>query len=254
MWERKSTSPRPLGSLAGLLDQPVSDPKGTPFSANGEGELEDSDSPRPAGERSGVRVIKVGHIFWYTLPVLAALIQPVVNFLATGSATASGLQAKSFLYIVPPNMSVIASNIIGTAVRLWTELLTGISPDDGMYFIFVLPWLAIVALILGLRSFIPPNYFSSIRGDSSPTSSPSPRTERGEPLGSMTDQANRPSSDPKGRGEVLILLWLLGLTAVVSLLQTAFWQFKRYQQPMIALLFPLAAWTLLRYAACRNSE
>src|SRR5262249_24393110 len=36
--------------------------------------------------------------------------------------------------------------------------------------------------------------------------------------------------------------WLLVLTAAVSILETAFWQFKRYQQPMIALLFPLTAW------------
>ncbi len=40
---RNKTSPRPLGSLAALLAQPVSDPKGDPLSANREGELVDND-------------------------------------------------------------------------------------------------------------------------------------------------------------------------------------------------------------------
>lgn len=41
---------------------------------------------------------------------------------------------------------------------------------------------------------------------------------------------------------VLVFVWLLGLTFAIATLETAFWQFRRYQQPMIALLFPLAAW------------
>src|SRR5260221_5186058 len=32
---------------------------------------------------------------------------------------------------------------------------------------------------------------------------------------------------------------------MIAMLETAFWQMKRYQQPMIALLFPLAGWALL---------
>lgn len=41
---------------------------------------------------------------------------------------------------------------------------------------------------------------------------------------------------------ILILLWLLMLTAAIATLDTAFWHFKRYQMPMMALLFPLAGW------------
>lgn len=37
----------------------------------------------------------------------------------------------------------------------------------------------------------------------------------------------------------LIGVWLLGLTAITALVETAFWQFKRYQQPMIVLLIVL---------------
>src|SRR5260221_2192301 len=53
------------------------------------------------------------------------------------------------------------------------------------------------------------------------TSSPSPFAERGARLGSLIDQANRPSSDPKGRGEVLsyitILLLLLFADAILAI-------------------------------------
>jgi hypothetical protein len=41
---------------------------------------------------------------------------------------------------------------------------------------------------------------------------------------------------------VLILAWLLIVSLAISTLDTAFWHFKRYQMPLIALLFPLAGW------------
>ncbi len=41
---------------------------------------------------------------------------------------------------------------------------------------------------------------------------------------------------------VMIALWLLAGTAAISTLDTAFWHFKRYQMPLIALFFPLAGW------------
>lgn len=47
----------------------------------------------------------------------------------------------------------------------------------------------------------------------------------------------------------VIALWLIGLTGIISLLETAFWQFKRYQQPMIALLFVLMGWVLVRLSS-----
>ncbi len=146
------------------------------------------------------------HLPLYGLPVVAALIQPGLNLLATGSATASGMQSKSYLYNVPPDLGGIFKNIFDVITRTWTELLTGISPTDGMYILFVLSWLALLGIVPGLRE---------------------------------SWRIRRPTIP------VLILGWLIGLTAAVSILETAFWQFKRYQQPMIALLFPLAAWALL---------
>lgn len=43
---------------------------------------------------------------------------------------------------------------------------------------------------------------------------------------------------------LMLLGWFLSVTAAVSTLDTAFWHFKRYQMPLIALFFPLAAWGL----------
>ncbi len=45
---------------------------------------------------------------------------------------------------------------------------------------------------------------------------------------------------------ILMLGWLVVVTAAVSTLDTAFWHFKRYQIPLLALLFPLAGWAILR--------
>ena len=41
---------------------------------------------------------------------------------------------------------------------------------------------------------------------------------------------------------LLVIGWLLAAIAAIATLDTAFWHFKRYQMPLIALLFPLAAW------------
>lgn len=51
------------------------------------------------------------------------------------------------------------------------------------------------------------------------------------------------------RVSLMVILWLLAGTAALSTLDTAFWHFKRYQIPLMALFFPLAAWTISRMAA-----
>jgi hypothetical protein len=44
----------------------------------------------------------------------------------------------------------------------------------------------------------------------------------------------------------MLLLWLLAGTASIATLDTAFWHFKRYQMPLMALLFPAAGWGLTK--------
>ncbi len=63
--------------------------------------------------------------------------------------------------------------------------------NDGYTPMFLL--FAVIAVIIGCLSILLVH-----------TRSPSPRTERGSPLGSDTGQVNDLSSDPKGRGEVLL--------------------------------------------------
>lgn len=54
---------------------------------------------------------------------------------------------------------------------------------------------------------------------------------------------------PKYRlSAVLIMVWLLGVSLAISSLDTAFWHFKRYQIPLMALFFPLSLVAVLALA------
>jgi len=44
---------------------------------------------------------------------------------------------------------------------------------------------------------------------------------------------------------LMLIGWLLFGTLAISTLDTAFWHFKRYQMPFLALLFPLAGWGVM---------
>jgi len=156
----------------------------------------------------------IKHLPLYAIPIIAGLLQPLVNLLATGSATASGMQAKSYLYNIPADTGTTIQNMMMVAGRMWRELFTGFSPDGGWYIppgLLVLAALAVLAaLVLMFR-------------------------------------------ERKLYPAVVVLGWLLALTMAISTLETAFWQFKRYQQPVIALLFPLAAWVLISGAWGRKA-
>jgi hypothetical protein len=132
------------------------------------------------------------------LPGLAMAIQPILNFLLTGTFTASGMQAKSILYNVPFDLQTAVLAILGNFGRMWVELLTGLDIDRVLYFIPIL-------LLLGL-------------------------------LGGLFTRVRRP----------ILLIWLViaGNFAALAILETAFWQFKRYQQPVIALAFVALGWWL----------
>ncbi|RMF79469.1 MAG: hypothetical protein D6737_11370 [Chloroflexi bacterium] len=163
---------------------------------------------RPEGGAMAVIVVAVlflKHRFtirnkqWLLLliPLLASGVQPVVNIIITGSPIASGNQAKSILATVPHNNQIIAEAIIDNFIQMWRELITGVSPREGLYIAFIITIPAFVALFHLLH-----------------------------------DKQMRLTG-------LMIFAWLLSITLLLSTLETAFWHFKRYQMPLMALLFPL---------------
>jgi hypothetical protein len=139
------------------------------------------------------------------LPILAVGIQPLVNLLMTGTSVATGNQAKSILATVPQDWGLILSRILDNFGRMWLELLTGYDGREGRGW-----YLPALIGFFGLAAipmlFLRTNY----------------------------------------RLVALMLLgWFLAMTMAVSTLDTAFWHFKRYQMPLLALLFPLGAWSIL---------
>jgi len=143
-------------------------------------------------------------IGWYLSPFFAAMIQPIINLAATGSTTSSGMQAKSHLYNTGAPVFERISDVFEFWIRLWRELLVGGSPDFGVYTSSLLSEVALAGLLIG-------TWWAW-------------RKRRLNPA-------------------VLILAWIIVLSAAVATLDPAFWQFKRYQLPIMALFFPAAAWT-----------
>ncbi|MDQ7034167.1 MAG: hypothetical protein Q9P01_04835 [Anaerolineae bacterium] len=138
------------------------------------------------------------------IPILAIGIQPLVNFIMTGTTVATGNQAKSILATVPHDWGVIIGRIVDNFLRMWWEFATGYDGQEGRgwylpIFTGILAFAGIVILLFKCHWRL---------------------------VGLM------------------LLGWLLASTAAISTLDTAFWHFKRYQMPMMALFFPLAAFTI----------
>lgn len=134
---------------------------------------------------------------WLALlvPLVAALLQPAVNYLLTGSAVASGNAAKSLFGLIPLNLPIIAVRVAENFARMWGEWITW----SGSLW-YVGPFIAVLA-VLGLIA-----------------------------LWQMRQR----------RIVVFVLLTLIFTALAISTLDTAFWHFKRYQMPMIALFWVLA--------------
>ncbi|MDL1884576.1 hypothetical protein FBR01_13095 [Anaerolineae bacterium CFX8] len=151
------------------------------------------------------RFIRMRYVV-FLLPLLAIGVQPLVNLLVTGSAMASGNAAKSVFGIVPFEWGEAVRRIIENFARMWGEFFTGTSPREGMY---ILPGMLLLAAV-GLVCLVRARHASSLRS--------------------------------RVFVALVILGWLVVGTLAVSTLDTAFWHFKRYQMPFVALLFPLAGW------------
>ncbi len=136
------------------------------------------------------------------IPALVIFVQPMVNWLVTGSAVATGNSAKSILGTVPFYWDEAIRRIVENFARMWWEFLTGYSPREGWYVPLLLVPLGLIGLFYLLR-------------------------------------------DPhKRRVGLIVALWLLAGTAMIATLDTAFWHFKRYQMPLLALFYPLAGWAI----------
>lgn len=141
----------------------------------------------------------------YLVAVLAIFVQPMVNWLVTGSPAATGNQAKSHLYNTTQPFSSRLMEMLETWLKIWRDLLTGYSPVDGWYVVPVLPLLALVMVGVGAWK--------------------SWHTRRIHPA-------------------LLAGVWMVLLSGAVATLDTANWHFKRYQMPIFALMIPLAGWAL----------
>ncbi len=151
---------------------------------------------------------------WIGLPIAAACLQPAINWLLTGSVAASGSQVKSHFYNETIPFGERVQTVWEFFTRMWRELLTGHSPVTGWYVPPLISVLAILAVGIAART--------SLRGKS------------------WRDHDIAPGLLAGG--------WMLALTAAASTLDTGFWQFKRYQMPVMALMFPLAGWALIAIA------
>jgi len=143
------------------------------------------------------------------LPILMFGLQPAVNYLLTGSFSASGSQAKSLLGIIPFDLEIVIIRIITNVLRFWTEALIGYTPQQDLW--YLIPLTGMTGLV-GLCLLLSRRKYRVVG--------------------------------------LLIILWLLGVSSAVSTLDTAFWHFKRYQMPLLALFVPLSVvpvvWMLKR--------
>ncbi|GAB5490004.1 MAG: hypothetical protein Phog2KO_02190 [Phototrophicaceae bacterium] len=147
---------------------------------------------------------KRAYLLLLAIPILAIGLQPLVNLLITGTTVATGAQAKSILSSVPQDYGVIIGQIWDNFSRMWLEFITGYDIREGRGWYF-----PIFTGLIGLGA-IPLLLFK----------------KNYRLIGLM------------------LLGWFLILTLALSTLDNAFWHFKRYQMPMLALFFPLSAWVV----------
>lgn len=149
---------------------------------------------------------KFKHWQWYLLPILAITVQPTTNLLLTGSPSASGNAAKSLLYNSTIPLTERFQATGDNFTTLWQELIIGHNPVDGAYLPSSICLLALLTISISL-------------GQSWKTK--------------------------KINSGTLAGVWILGLSLAIATLDTAFWHFKRYQLPIMALMLPLAGWALI---------
>ena len=90
-------------------------------------------------------------LLYLLLPILALGLQPLANWLITGTAIASGNQSKSILGMVPRDYGIIFTRILDGWLRSLGEWFTGYSAQGIWYLPPLLMPAALLALLLMLR-------------------------------------------------------------------------------------------------------
>lgn len=142
---------------------------------------------------------------WSLGPVLAVGVQPVVNLVLTGTWAATGNQAKSELYDVSLPVVSRLERVLDHWMRMWHEFFLGRAQYGDPYLPGLVFVLALASIAWGVRY-------------------------------SWRKRTIHPA--------LLAGLWIVLLSVAVATLEVAFWHYKRYQLPIMALTIPLAGWCL----------
>jgi len=87
----------------------------------------------------------------YGLPVLLIGLQPAINLALTGSASATGGQAKSLLSLIPADWGYIVDRVLSHFSRMWSEFIIGMGEGGVWYLPPLMGGLAILAAALMSR-------------------------------------------------------------------------------------------------------
>lgn len=172
-----------------------------------------------------------GGFAWHWLfALLCCILHPFLNLLFTGSATANGIRAKSWLYNAPFSFSGAIRSMALTLRDLWIVFLTGLKPDELKQlprFFFGRagqPWLYMPA-ILGALGF-----------------------------GYVALRAVQEWREHRTGLATTIALWIVTGLSVTSMLTTAQMFHYRYQLPIFALGILMGSSALMSTAKALVSQ
>ena len=147
----------------------------------------------------------------YVLPLVVGLVQPLLNLALTGTLTASGMRAKSWLYNVPIYPLPLLKSMGATAARIWSLFLTGVEPE-------------LVRRVPGCLLGCPSGVFLSM-----------PPLLGAIGVLYLSLQALREWRRRCAGWPTLLILWITGGLCSAAVMGTALWHFYRYLLPFFVL-------------------
>ncbi|MBC7248738.1 MAG: hypothetical protein H5T62_00500 [Anaerolineae bacterium] len=139
------------------------------------------------------------------LPILAGLIQPLLNYVLTGSLSANGMKAKSWFYSVPMYPTYVLNSILAYYREIMVGVFGGVGDE----------W----------RYYLPPFFFLFFLG--------------GVLLGALKEWRRRTIGPA-----ILVMLWFFIGLASTATLYNALWHYARYQMPFFPLVIVYGSWGL----------